>query len=51
MSNGEHNPEAVVNTYIVIEAIYVLEFNFGFDQASFVRPRRVDLSVKQIIDS
>ena len=44
--------EVAVDTYVVIEAIYVLEFSFGFDGASVVCPMRGDLSVKnKIIDS
>ena len=36
-----------MDTYFVIKAIYILEFGFGFEQASVVRPLRGGLSVKQ----
>ena len=40
-----------MDTYIIIKAIYILEFSFGFEQASVVRPLRGDLSVEQTKDS
>ena len=39
-----------MDTYVLIEAIYVLEFSIGFDQTGFVRPLRGDLSVNRLQD-
>ena len=41
--------EIAVHTYVVIDAIYILEFGFGLEQASVVRPLCGGL--KKTIDS
>ena len=38
--------KVAVDTYVVIEAIYVLEFSFGLDQASVVCPLRGGLKLQ-----